>query len=692
MNDPLEQAPPTKLVERQVLVQTQGSGSETVINTIRMPNAPRHAESSRWYNPSGTQDTAGSLMPKIHERNEVTYLIDGKDVDGNTQGGGGSTVKTLQKMREAIESAKNEDDFIYLLNWWCDDSLDMGGKTLRQLLKNASDAGVEVRAVFWLQKQLSLGLIVHYLVPVIGAVLPDSVQAIAQAIDFVGNLESLGISAVQNNREVVRINLMKNGAAILDDRTLDFGSHHQKVLIVKNQKEIVAFCGGIDFNKDRIEQTKSPSSSSGGKGEPLHDVHCQIRGPAVVDLLRTFVERWEDFEKKKFDLETMLKNFAQGVAGDFPDMPFDALVVILQEKLNKPLRGRKFLKPEHAPDPAGEQFVQIGRTYGDGDDHAGIDQDHIPGHEVLAVIPILNIPVKLGEAGLRFARPKGYSFRPKGEQTARALIAHAINQARRFIYIEDQYFTNPEITRLLIAALDRGVEHITILIPHGSISDQPDGRFHRHHGLKPLLDRNKKDGVKRVRVYCRAAPHDPSVPLKSGQQEHVTQREGRSFRVDLAHTYIHAKCIIIDDRFASIGSVNCNVRSWTHDSEITAGIFDESHDDKMTLHFAHRLRIKLWAEHLRMDTPQGHAELWDGVASAIHWDRLPPITRVIPYIDPDRPDEDALQKHRMFDKLQFLEKVPIIGLLSNENVFHHVVDPDGSVPGKEIRLLPGCRR
>jgi hypothetical protein len=44
-------------------------------------------------------------------------------------------------------------------------------------------------------------------------------------------------------------------------------------------------------------------------------------------------------------------------------------------------------------------------------------------------------------------------------------------------------------------------------------------------------------------------------------------------------------------------------------------VYDESTDDHASYTFAHRLRIRLWAEHLHMDDPAGRAALADGVAS-----------------------------------------------------------------------------
>ena len=40
--------------------------------------------------------------------------------------------------------------------------------------------------------------------------------------------------------------------------------------------------------------------------------------------------------------------------------------------------------------------------------------------------------------------------------------------------------------------------------------------------------------------------------------------------------YVHAKVCIIDDTWVTIGSDNFNRRSWTHDSELTCAIMDET--------------------------------------------------------------------------------------------------------------------
>ena len=61
--------------------------------------------------------------------------------------------------------------------------------------------------------------------------------------------------------------------------------------------------------------------------------------------------------------------------------------------------------------------------------------------------------------------------------------------------------------------------------------------------------------------------------------------------------YVHAKVCVVDDAWASVGSANLNLRSWTHDSEVTAAVAD--------VDFASELRRMLAREHLDSDDDGG---------------------------------------------------------------------------------------
>jgi phosphatidylserine/phosphatidylglycerophosphate/cardiolipin synthase-like enzyme len=66
--------------------------------------------------------------------------------------------------------------------------------------------------------------------------------------------------------------------------------------------------------------------------------------------------------------------------------------------------------------------------------------------------------------------------------------------------------------------------------------------------------------------------------------------------------YVHAKACVIDDDWATVGSDNLNLRSWTYDSELSCAVLDRE--------YAQGLRLRLLREHLEAG-PDRDAELLD---------------------------------------------------------------------------------
>ena len=147
----------------------------------------------------------------------------------------------------------------------------------------------------------------------------------------------------------------------------------------------------------------------------------------------------------------------------------------------------------------------------------------------------------------------------------------AVSQARHLIYIEDQYLWSPDVAAMFSAALQRnpGLQLIAVLplFPDqdGRISQPPD-LVGRDRAIATL----SKAAPRRVAFYGLESPD--GVPV-----------------------YVHAKVCIIDDQWASAGSDNFNRRSWTHDSELTAAVWDPG--------YAQALRLNLAREHLERDGP-----------------------------------------------------------------------------------------
>jgi phosphatidylserine/phosphatidylglycerophosphate/cardiolipin synthase-like enzyme len=294
----------------------------------------------------------------------------------------------------------------------------------------------------------------------------------------------------------------------------------------------VAFVGGIDLchsRRDTAEhlgdRQRQPMSDVYGRCPPWHDVQLEVHGPAVGDLEHCFRERWDD-------PTAVSRNPAYRLA--------DAL-----------RRDDDHPSPMPPPDPApaGEQMVQVLRTY----------------------------PAR---------RPR-YPFAPEGERSIARAYRKVVARAHRLIYVEDQYLWSEQVVGCFAEALAANPNLLLIaVIPH--FPDQ-DGRL--------TLPMNLVGRQRALDLLTTAAPGRVAV---YGIENH-----------DGTPVYVHAKVCVIDDVWASVGSDNLNRRSWTHDSELSCAVVDERHDERHPRGldrygdgariFARDLRLQLAREHLDRD-------------------------------------------------------------------------------------------
>lgn len=185
-------------------------------------------------------------------------------------------------------------------------------------------------------------------------------------------------------------------------------------------------------------------------------------------------------------------------------------------------------------------------------------------------------------------------------------VRKILKEAKNFIYIEDQYLWSVHATELLGEAAQRISGHVTILFPRDESIPSPGAR---HKALK------------RLKEACGTAANKIAI---------YVIREA-------VHSYVHAKMFVVDDHVAIIGSANCNNRGYFHDSEVNGVIADHEWAFegspwmgkwwRLDLALAHKLRMELWSEHLRMPADA----LIDGVAAEVHWKNPPPNARIKPY-------------------------------------------------------------
>lgn len=129
-------------------------------------------------------------------------------------------------------------------------------------------------------------------------------------------------------------------------------------------------------------------------------------------------------------------------------------------------------------------------------------------------------------------------------QDIEAMYLRAIATAQSLVYIENQYFTSQSIQRALGERLeDPDGPEVVIILPH-----TPTGLLERLV-MEPLqsevLDAlHKADKHGRLGVYCPFSGEDREIPIK-----------------------VHAKVMVVDDSFVTVGSANLNNRSMGLDTE-----------------------------------------------------------------------------------------------------------------------------
>lgn len=314
-----------------------------------------------------------------------------------------------------------------------------------------------------------------------------------------------------------------------------FDSRHEKCTIAYSSTtgELHAFVGGLDYVPDRI-------ASEGHAGTPhsnyWHDGGVQLQGGAAGAVLENFWTRWDETETLP-ERRYWYGGYAEPYNPEIEPKPAQ-------------------LKPLAAPMPQGlpagshsDAGVRIWRSYGRA--------------RVTALRDTLEIPWK--------------TLPPGGVKEVLTGLLRAIGVAERYIYVEDQSL-NP---------------------------NQPNSVNYGHHLLLyPAIKKACADGIKVIFVTQGFAP-GPIMRLADATPEMspeilrlILDDTTRPNFVLLRRkdTKVHAKIVLIDDEFISIGSANVWDRSqFGWESEVNAAVVHPGGEASLVAD----LRVRLWAEHLR---------------------------------------------------------------------------------------------
>lgn len=225
----------------------------------------------------------------------------------------------------------------------------------------------------------------------------------------------------------------------------------------------------------------------------------------------------------------------------------------------------------------------------------------------------------------RSAGPWSIGTPNKTEHSIQTAYLYAIQTSKHFVYIENQFFItsttvvgtaiennigNALVERIQRAAREGTPWRAVILMPlepgYPMPVDHPDAGSVRLimecqfnsmcRGENSIFARLRRDGI------------DPNEYITFYSLRGWTQMSDGT--LSTCGIYIHAKCMIVDDRVAIIGSANINERSQRgdRDSELACVIRDTDMVESTMAgkpfkvgRFAHSLRIRLMREHLGVD-------------------------------------------------------------------------------------------
>lgn len=230
-----------------------------------------------------------------------------------------------------------------------------------------------------------------------------------------------------------------------------------------------------------------------------------------------------------------------------------------------------------------------GPAVADVNDHFRMRWRELTGEDIPATAP----PAPAGDTTVQVVRTVAenmYDSLPHGDFRIFESYARALRSARELIYIENQFLWAPELVDIIADKLRHPPTpdfRVVILLPARANNGQEDTRGQ----IGVLIDADG-GGDRMLAATIRA--------LTPGAQ-----------RAD--PVYVHAKVMVVDDRWLIVGSANVNAHSLFNDTEMCVATDDAE--------LARTTRIRLWAEHLEMD----EAEVRDRPATSLVDERWRPI-------------------------------------------------------------------
>ena len=440
------------------------------------------------------------------------------------------------------------------------------------------------------------------------------------------------LNGIQNNIAVWAqhpVRLVDNPVATMPlplnlDNFLDqFGAWHQKIQLVKRTadadgNEYAAYLGGIDINDNRLDtpghQTKSP----------FHDVHVRITGPGAADVFTTWNERYAYHRTSVGG--SLDPAFPPPVASSLPAQPARHITQV----------GRTYFRPNPTDGTTPFPFAPNGETTTNDtliraikaareyiyieDQYFTPNDSQPPGSADTYFDALLNAASTCRR--LLILVPSE-TDQPFGDLRRRHLFNRLeaawgdrvlIGAPLRRPILPNPGRTSSEGRCILMSDITPASGMVVIGPPARVPQTAPfwlwiDGELMLSSGLPRSTT---VDGTPAMEVDVQRGPTGANPRWGAKARNH---KQGAAVTLaQLKGIYVHAKIMIVDDIFVSIGSTNMNRRGLFHDGEINAFAVPEQLRAALD-NPARALRTALWAEHLGLPPAMGEALLHDPIAA-----------------------------------------------------------------------------
>ena len=405
----------------------------------------------------------------------------------------------------------------------------------------------------------------------------------------------------------------------------NIGVYHQKIALAQPPAaDPVAYVGGIDINSDRVDNPTHRAFA------PFHDVQVRLTGPAVKDVVSTFAER---------AVTVGATSPLTAPAGEYADTGRHVVQV-----------GRTYFQPSTATGhgtafpsaPQGEATTHdtIVAAIAAAQDYIYIEDQYFTPDDVYVDALVAAGATARGVRALVITMPDR-TDQPFGAERRGEVIA-ALQAAwgdRLRVGAPMRRYLNPSpntyagLGRLVLRQQLQVGDTEAVFGPSERVPGPPFWAF-----IEGELVYVENGGATGTGPIGTQDPDDPDPATQTWQRVNMSARGtlGASSQwgakadkhdkgspvlaVQLKGIYVHAKLMVVDDVFVSVGSSNLNRRGLEHDGEVNAFAIPQSLK-RDPGNPALRLRCQLWAEHFGLPTEMGLSLLADPISAVQYFDR-----------------------------------------------------------------------